>query len=234
MAPPRRRPVQASVRTTMPYRRRRVPCLARMSGRARSCITVDHSFTGRTQLRATRFGSMGVPVTSLHYTRDIPVSDATDVLVVGGGPAGIAAAVAAARAGASVRIVERFGFLGGNLTAGLVGPCMTSFSLDGKIQLVRGVFDEFVRRMEAVGGAVHPSRTRAGSQYSGFMVFGHEAVTPFDPEVAKQTALEMCVEAGVELLLHSFVVDAVTTDGRVTGVVVANKSGLTLVPATVT
>ncbi|MCF6471500.1 FAD-dependent oxidoreductase [Nonomuraea sp. MG754425] len=173
-------------------------------------------------------------MTTLRYARDIPVSDATDVLVVGGGPAGLAAAIAAARAGASVRIVERFGFLGGNLTAGLVGPCMTSFSLDGSTQLVRGVFDEFVRRMEDAGGAVHPSRTRSGSEYSGFMVFGHEAVTPFDPETAKQTAMEMCLEAGVELLLHSFVVDTTVADGRVTGVVVANKSGLTLLPATVT
>ncbi|MGP3931209.1 FAD-dependent oxidoreductase [Nonomuraea sp. KM88] len=173
-------------------------------------------------------------MTTLHYTRHIPISDPTDVLVVGGGPAGLAAAIAAARAGASVRIVERFGFLGGNLTAGLVGPCMTSFSLDGSTQLIRGVFDEFVRRMEAAGGAVHPSRTRAGSQYSGFMVFGHEAVTPFDPEVAKQVAMEMCLEAGVELLLHSFVADTVVADGRVTGVVVANKSGLAVVPATVT
>ncbi|HEX4812990.1 MAG TPA: FAD-dependent oxidoreductase, partial [Nonomuraea sp.] len=173
-------------------------------------------------------------MSTLPYARDIPISEATDVLVVGGGPAGLAAAIAAARAGASVRIVERFGFLGGNLTAGLVGPCMTSFSLDGGTQLVRGIFDEFVRRMEAAGGAVHPSRTRAGSAYSGFMVFGHEAVTPFDPETAKHVAMEMCLEAGVELLLHSFVVDTAVADGRVTGVVVANKSGLALVPATVT
>src|SRR5699024_2787350 len=85
------------------------------------------------------------------YTRTIPVAKPTDVLVVGSGPAGLAAAVAAARSGASVRLVERFGSLGGNLTAGLVGPCMTSFSLDGQTQLVRGVFDEFVRRMEARG-----------------------------------------------------------------------------------
>jgi hypothetical protein len=154
--------------------------------------------------------------------------------VIGGGPAGIAAAVAAARNGARTRLVERFGFLGGNLTAGLVGPCMTSFSLDGREQLIRGVFDEFVRRMEKNGGALHPSRTHAGDAYAGFIVYGHDKVTPFEPEAAKTTALEMCREAGVDLRLHSFVADAVVRDGRVTGVVSVSKSGMEMLPAKVT
>jgi len=170
----------------------------------------------------------------LLYSREIPVLDETDVLVAGGGPAGIAAAVAAARSGARTRLVERFGFRGGNLTAGLVGPCMTSYSLDGQEQLIRGVFDEFVRRMEKNGGALHPSRTHAGDAYAGFIVYGHDKVTPFEPEAAKTTALEMCREAGVELRLHSFVADAVVRDGRVAGVVSVSKSGMEMLPATVT
>src|SRR5690625_5337121 len=156
-------------------------------------------------------------VDTRRYTRTIPVVEPTDVLVVGSGPAGLAAAVAAARSGASVRLVERFGFLGGNLTAGLVGPCMTSFSLDGETQLVRGVFDEFVRRMEARGGAVHPSHTKGGSPYAGFIRFGHDAVTPFDPEAAKFVAQEMVLEEDVDLLLHTWAVDAVVEDGRLCG-----------------
>lgn len=170
---------------------------------------------------------------SLNYSREIPIGTPTDVLVVGGGPSGLGAAIAAARNGATVKIVEQYGFLGGNLTAGLVGPCMTSYSLDGSIQLVRGIFDEFVREMEKTGGAVHPSKTKSGTPYSGFMKFGHEAVTPFDPESAKFTAMEMCESAGVEFLFHSFVVDTVVSGNAVTGVVVANKSGLEVVPASI-
>lgn len=168
------------------------------------------------------------------YTREIAVESATDVLVVGSGPAGLSAAVAAAREGMSVRLVEQYGYLGGNLTGGLVGPCMTSFSLDGKTQLIRGIFDEFVRRMEALDGAVHPSHTVGGSPFSGFMTYGHEAVTPFDPEVAKRVAFEMVLDAGVELMLHTTMVDSVVEDGRVTGAVVAHKGGMSFLPATVT
>ena len=163
---------------------------------------------------------------TLQYTTDLHTASESDVLVVGGGPAGIGAAVAAARAGARTVLVERYGSLGGNLTAGLVGPCMTSFSLDGRTQLIRGVFDEFVRRMEAMGQALHPTRTSAADAYAGFIEYGHDKVTPFEPEAAKTAAMQMCLEAGVELALHSFVCDSLVTDGRVVGVVTAEKDGL--------
>jgi hypothetical protein len=160
------------------------------------------------------------------YHTSVPVVAETEVLVVGAGPAGIAAAVASARSGARTLLVERYGFLGGNLTAGLVGPCMTSYSLDGSQQLIKGVFEELVLRMERVNGAIHPSKIAAGSPYSGYIVFGHDKVTPFEPEAVKVCAAEMCLEAGVELLLHTFVVDALVEGGAVVGVLVANKSGL--------
>jgi hypothetical protein len=168
---------------------------------------------------------------TVSYTRTLQVAPETEVIVVGGGPSGIAAAIAAARGRAKTLLIERYGFLGGNLTAGLVGPCMTSYSLDGSQQLIKGIFEEFVQRMMADGGALHPSGIPAGSAYCGFIEYGHDKVTPFDPEAAKMTAMRMCREAGVDLLLHTLVVDVLTELGedgrrRITGLVCASKSGL--------
>jgi hypothetical protein len=169
----------------------------------------------------------------MHYARDIPVVRETDVLVIGGGPAGIGAAVAAARAGARTLLAERYGFLGGNATASLVGPFMTSFSNDGKRQIIRGVFDELVRRMEAVGGAIHPEKVRAGTAEAGFYRFGHDHVTPFNPEVLKVVAADLVLEAGASLLLHTSFVDPIVEDGAVHGAVVHNKGGLQAIRARV-
>ena len=163
----------------------------------------------------------------------LPIRAAVDVLVVGGGPAGIAAAIASARNGAQTMLIERNGYVGGNLTAGLVGPCMTSYSQDGSQQIIRGVFEELVLRLESDGGAIHPSRVPPASPYAGFVAFGLDRVTPFDAEALKLAAQEMCLEAGVELLLHTMVVGARMDGDAVTGVTIASKSGLEAINATV-
>lgn len=164
---------------------------------------------------------------------EVPVRSRADVVVVGAGPAGIAAAVASARQGASTVLVERFGSVGGNLTAGLVGPCMTSYSLDGSQQLITGVFDELITRMAGQGLALHPSQVPAGSPYSGFISYGHDKVTPFDPEGIKLVAAEMLLEAGVELLLHTTFLRPLLDGDRIAGVMVASKSGIEAIEADV-
>ncbi len=170
---------------------------------------------------------------SVNYTRNVPVVKQADVLVIGGGPAGIAAAIAASRSGARTVLVERYGFLGGTATAALVGPFMTAYSAGGETQLIFGIFDELVRRMERISGALHPSRIDAGSPYSSYIVFGHHHVTPFHPEALKLVGAEMCLEAGVDLLLHSWFLDPLLDGQTVAGAIVANKSGLQALRATV-
>ena len=168
---------------------------------------------------------------TIPYQRDLPVVREADVLVVGGGPAGIGAAVGAARAGARTVLVERYGFLGGNATASLVGPFMTSFSNDGSRQIIGGVFDELIRRMETVGGAIHPEKVRSGSAEAGFYRHGHDHVTPFDPEVLKVVAAEMVVESGCSLVLHTSFIDPLLEGSAVHGAVVHNKGGLAAIRA---
>ncbi|MFN8636301.1 MAG: FAD-dependent oxidoreductase [Chloroflexota bacterium] len=171
---------------------------------------------------------------TLTFSREVPIVAEIDVLVVGGGPAGIGAAVASARSGASTILIERYGFLGGNATASLVGPFMTSYSADGKTQLVRGIFDELVRRMEASGGAIHPSKVPSSVSRSAYMKHGHIGVTPFDPESMKLVSAELCLEAGVRLMLHTAFVEPIVEDRAVRGVVVHSKEGLQAIRATTT
>ena len=164
---------------------------------------------------------------------DAPVRASVDVAVVGSGPSGLSAAISAARRGARTLLIERFGYVGGNLTAGLVGPCMTSYSLDGSTQLIKGVFEELVLRMEADGQAIHPSKVPANSPYCGYITYGHDKVTPFEPEAVKATGLEMLQEAGVEILFHTTVIAPRTEGDQVTGLFIASKSGIEAIDAKV-
>jgi len=162
----------------------------------------------------------------IRFERDVPIVARTQTLVVGGGPAGIGAALGAARAGMATTLVEHYGFLGGMATAGLVGPFMTSFSNDGSVQVVGGIFEELVRRCEALGGAIHPDNVSGGTPEAGFRDYGHDRVTPFDPEVLKVVADDMLTEAGVELRFHTTFVEPLMDGDRIRGIVTHSKSGM--------
>jgi len=135
-----------------------------------------------------------------------------DVVVAGGGPGGISAAVAAADRGASVLLVERYGFLGGMATAGLVNPFM-AYHLEGK-RLTSAVFNELVDRL-VKAGAMIPPRFEPGVYPSG----------TFDDEAMKTILDEMMCDHKVKVLLHSFVSGAQTADGTVKSVSVEGKPG---------
>ena len=154
-----------------------------------------------------------------------------DVLVVGGGPAGVCAAVAAARNGAKTLVVEQSGMLGGMATQGLVGPFMTCYDKAGETMIIRGLFEEIVERLVARGGALHPKGVFGNGPYSAWIPKGHDHVTPFDPEELKVLLDEMCAEAGVKVLLHSTFTEPLVEEGRACGARIFGKGGYRRVAA---
>lgn len=146
-----------------------------------------------------------------------------DVLVVGGGNAGCAAAIAAARHGARTLLVERYGFLGGTATAAMVGPWMTFHS--GTERIVGGIAEEMVERLMRKGAS--PGHVHDSSDYVA-------TITPFDPEVHKALLFEMMRDAGVGLLLHAYFTATLGNDSTVTGAQFATVGGPREYHATVT
>ena len=108
-----------------------------------------------------------------------------DVLVVGGGVAGFGAALRASREGAKVILAEENGYLGGTITAGLVGPFMTCYDAKGENQIIKGVFDELVSELVKIGGAIPPADCRKCDSYSGYKLRGHLGTTPINKEKLK-------------------------------------------------
>jgi len=133
--------------------------------------------------------------------RTMPIAARVDVLVCGGGVAGIAAAVAAARNGAKTLLIERAGFLGGTATGSAMGLIVIPAS-----ELV-GFPREFFSRLALEQGA------------------GLGDVVPWDIEAYKLTAMDLVIESGADLLLYTWISEPLVRDDRLEGVIIENKSG---------
>jgi FAD-dependent oxidoreductase family protein len=165
--------------------------------------------------------------------RETPVHEETDVLVVGGGPAGTAAAVAARRMGQRVTLVERYGDLGGLSCGGLVIWIDRMTDWEGN-EVIRGVGSELLERLpsDAVAG---PGRELWGSTDPEEVAYWRERLSAFrdtvcrspmiDPEWLKIVSHELLVGEGARVLLHSWVVAAITDGDQVRGAVFESKEG---------
>jgi len=159
---------------------------------------------------AHRGGAMLVDGKVIQPRRELPILDKTDVLVVGGGSAGVVAAIAAKRAGARVTLVERYGHFGGLWTGGLV-LLVIGHIVKGRKQVCQGIGEEIMRRLDKLDGAI---------------INRKPGVDPtVDAEAVKYVMVEMIEEAAVKVFLHCWGVDAIIDGNVVRGVVFESKSG---------
>lgn len=168
---------------------------------------------------------------SVLFQQELDVIRNVDVVVVGAGPAGLAAAVAAARNGAKTLVFDCAGCIGGMATGGLVAPFMTSYDSTGQQMVVRGIFEELVNRMAEIDGAIHPGGVHAGGSHASYLRIGHNNVGPFKADAFKLMGMRMLREAGAELLLHTQFVQVLREGDKLTGVIVAGKEGLGVIRA---
>ncbi len=154
-----------------------------------------------------------------------PIVARYQVIVAGGGPSGVIAAAAAARSGAKTLLIERYAFLGGNGTAGLM-TCYNGFRNQrphDALQTVKGIPAEYIARLVRLGGVtgIVPYDQPKHDVRIGDLPY----CIGFDAEAAKVASLELLQHEGVAMRLHSWVVAPMMQGSRVTGIIVESKSG---------
>jgi hypothetical protein len=164
----------------------------------------------------------GLPTEAL---RDIPEFGAFAVVVLGGGPAGIAAATTAAELGHRTLLIERHGFLGGAAVSGMSGTICGLYTTvhepwaSQPQQLIFGFAEQFRAALDAEGGLTRPQ------------IYGKTWLATHDCAKYKKVATDLVRSAGVHVLMHTQMIDAVVQDGAITGLILATTSGFTRVSA---
>lgn len=149
--------------------------------------------------------------TILEPAKQTPVRAEVDILVVGGGPSGFAAALSAASTGLKTMIIESRGYLGGNLTIGL--PILSYIDCNG-VQNIRGTAQKLIDRLAAKGAASGHKRCKL-----------HSSLTIIDSEKVKTEIYDMLAEKGVEVLYYAFCAGAIVEDNTIKGVIIESKAG---------
>jgi len=144
--------------------------------------------------------------------RETEIIDEADVVVIGGGPGGFPAAIAAAKQGCKTIIVEKYGLFGGLATTGLMGPLFGFAYGKMKEPILGGIPVEVIRGLQKLGGAPDDKNIRWAS-------------INFDPELLRHVIDRLVQEAGVKILLHSLAVGVIKKDDKISSVILENKSG---------
>ena len=158
-------------------------------------------------------------------TCDLPIYDEVDILVAGGGPAGVAAAETAALHGNKTLLVERLGFLGGAAVAGYSGTiCGMFFGCEDPInekprQAVFGWTDKFYKELKKRDGVTRPQP------------YGKTYLVPFDPQIWKEVAEDMLLKSGAKILYHTNIIGVIKKDQEFKGIIIDTKSGLAQIRA---
>jgi len=150
-----------------------------------------------------------------HEKLETPIIGEKGVIICGGGPAGIAAAVAAAEEGADVILIERYGYLTGAHASATIGTFCGVYNIvqDEINQLVKGIMTELLNQLKRVDGLCEPIR------------FGKTAIAVYDPLWFKQISENLVLRSGANLLMHALVVDVIMDGNTVKGVIIESKSG---------
>lgn len=191
--------------------------------------------------------------TIVESSKEIKVIRDADVVVVGGGPGGIASAIAAARSGAKTVLIERYGHLGGMATGGLVNIIPNLSDISGK-QHIYGLNQELIDRLDKRGGTSYPAKEDWGTDDESEVGYYRDASLDWfyirrdlntgkervlytavvDPEILKDELNDMVLESGVDLLLHSWGCQPVMKENVVKGVLFECKSGRQAIMGNVT
>lgn len=150
------------------------------------------------------------------YLKDIPVIKQVDLVIVGGGPAGVAAATTASELGIETIIIEKNGFFGGSNVAGYsgtIGGLYSSSEKNDLEQIVHGFAGKFTDLLREKGGILDK------------VPFGHTALSPHDPLTWKEVADKLIKDSGAKVLFHTLFVSPIMEGEKIKGVIIENKDG---------